>query len=109
MPARKRTGHWLAGHHRDLLEGVGRFLDADAGLREVMMHGEHADMLGALGASLDIGAGLAAIIASRGAAATRPGANPAHAKSSLPGPADVAAAIAASDPTVLMTLRHNPL
>jgi hypothetical protein len=54
---------WLAGRHHHLHDGVGRFLDPDAGLREAMLHAEHDGLLDALGSRLDTKAGLTAILA----------------------------------------------
>jgi hypothetical protein len=103
------SDRWLAERHPDLLDGLGRLLDIEAGLREVMLHGEHTDLVDALGSTLDTEAGLAAITAPQGAAAAPPRTKPQQGKSSLPGPADAAAAIAAAHPAARMALRRNPL
>ena len=61
---------WLAARHRDLCDGLSRFLDPDAGLRETtMLRAEHAGLLGALDSSLDTQAGLDAILQPPAAAA----------------------------------------
>jgi von Willebrand factor type A domain len=53
---------WLANQHDDLRNGLERFLDPGAGLRETMLRTEHSGLLGALDSRLDPEAGLAAIL-----------------------------------------------
>jgi hypothetical protein len=92
-------GDWPAAAHRDLLDGLSTHLDADAGLREVMLHAHHAGLTGALGYLLDTQAGLAAILAPQ---------------SAEPSPdtrrqSELAAAITAADPAVRIALRQSPV
>jgi hypothetical protein len=90
--------HWVASRHRELLDGLGQYLDPDAGLRDIMLHADHADVIGTLGSHLDTQAGLAAILSPSADASPR-----------SPHQTETAAAIAAVDPTVRMTLRRNPV
>jgi len=91
-------GDWPAARHRELLDGLGRHLDPEAGLRDMMLHAEHAGLTGTLGRHLDTQAGLAAILPPRPAASL-----------ATPGQAGTAAAIAAADPAARMTLRRDPV
>jgi hypothetical protein len=97
---------WLADRQHDLHDGLGRFLDHDAGLREAMLHTEHDDVLGALGSRLDTEAGLAAILPPPAAATPQAQWSPPRRESGLP---DMAAAIADLDPAVRIALRRNPV
>lgn len=91
---------WLAARHRDLCDGLSRFLDPDAGLRETtMLHAEHTGLLGTLDSSLDTQAGLDAIL--QPPAATAP--------PTPPGAPETAAVIAAADPAIRMALRRDPV
>jgi hypothetical protein len=90
--------HWMPARHRELLDGLGQYLDPAAGLRDIMRHADHADVIGTLGSHLDTQAGLAAILPP-----------PADASSRSPHQTETAAAIAAVDPTVRMALRRNPV
>jgi hypothetical protein len=92
------AGHWMPARHRELLDGLGQYLDPAAGLRDIMRHADHADVIGTLGSHLDTQAGLAAILPP-----------PADASSRSPHQTETAAAIAAVDPTVRMALRRNPV
>jgi hypothetical protein len=88
----------MPARHRELLDGLGQYLDPAAGLRDIMRHADHADVIGTLGSHLDTQAGLAAILPP-----------PADASSRSPHQTETAAAIAAVDPTVRMALRRNPV
>lgn len=90
--------HGVASRHRELLNGLGQYLDPDAGLRDIMLHADHADVIGTLSSHLDTQAGLAAILSPSADASPR-----------SPHQTETAAAIAAVDPTVRMTLRRNPV
>lgn len=61
----KPAGDWLIVGHRALCDGLGQFLDPEAGLCEItVLHAGHANLLGAL-SSLDTQAGLTAILPSQ--------------------------------------------
>jgi hypothetical protein len=92
------TGHWVAARHSELLDNLGQYLDPDAGLRDIMLHADHSDVIGTLGSHLDTQAGLAAILPSSAETAPKP-----------PDQTQTAAAIAAVDPAVRMTLRRSPV
>ena len=93
------VGDWLVTSHLDLLNGLNRHLDPDAGLRDITLHADHAGFTSALGPYLDTPAGLAAILPPPPAAAPR-------SASGLPG---TVAAIAAADPAARMALRRSPV
>jgi hypothetical protein len=88
---------WLADQHHDIRDGLGRFLDLDAGLREVTLHAEYADLHRNLGSMLDLDAGLAAIMPPSGPAQREPG------------QPSLSAAITAADPAERLTLRRHPI
>lgn len=90
---------WPAPRHGDLLNGLSRYLDPDAGLRDTMLHADHAALTCGLGRHLDIQAGLAALLALP----------PAAASSRTPDPSGTAAAIAAADPEARISLRRDPV
>ena len=90
--------HWVAARHRELLDGLGQYLDPDAGLRDIMLHADHTDVIGTLGSHLDTQAGLAVILPPSVETAPK-----------SPHQTETAAAIAAIDPAVRMTLRRNPV
>jgi hypothetical protein len=93
------AGDWPAPRHSNLLAGLSRHLDPDAGLRDIMLHADHAALTGALGRRLDIQSGLAAILPPPLAAASR----------RTPGQPGTAAAIAAADPAARIALRRDPV
>ena len=92
------AGQWVAARHRELLDGLGQYLDLDAGLRDIMLHADHTDVIGTLGSHLDAQAGLAAILPPSAETAPK-----------SPHQTETAAAIAAVDPAVRITLRRNPV
>jgi hypothetical protein len=93
------SGQWSAARHRDLLDGLSRRIDPDAGLRDIMLHADHADLAGTLGGHLDTKAGLAAILPPPAAPSSR----------STPIQPGAAAAIAAAEPEARIALRRDPV
>jgi hypothetical protein len=99
-PAHKREspGHWLNTRHRALLDGLGRYLDPDAGLRGITVHADHERLISVFASYLDPQAGLLAILPAP-AAFLRQG----------PGQRAAVAAITAADPAARIVLRRNPI
>lgn len=86
---------WLADRHHSLRDGLERFLDIEAGVRDAMLSAEHSDLLSDLDNRLDTEAGLAAILEP-----------PTDSPQQRPG---IAAVITAADPAVRMALRRDPI
>ena len=98
VEAPEPAGDWPAARHRSLLDGLTRYLDPAAGLRDIMLDAGHAGLTDALTGHLDTKVGLAAVLSPPPAAPRK-----------SPGQAETAAAIASADPAARIALRHRPL
>jgi hypothetical protein len=106
-PATEAADRWLTEQYRQLRSGLSLRLDVDSGLREARDHTRHAELVRGIGRALDTEAGLAAILRPQPWAMHGP---PAPAQDDGCGERSQAArSVRAVCPTTRLAVRANPV